>query len=49
MWYHFPVVAIVLFGDPSHVVNATYNEGTSENKGVRLTRSPFLSYPSAIH
>jgi len=28
------VVAIVLFGDPSHVANATYNKGTSKKDGI---------------
>lgn len=30
------VSAIILFGDPSHVANATYNRGTADNDGVRL-------------
>ncbi|KAG9254479.1 putative acetyl xylanesterase [Emericellopsis atlantica] len=29
-----PVVAIVLFGDPSHVANATYNRGTANSDGL---------------
>lgn len=36
------VVAIVLFGDPSHVENATYNAGTSDNEGVC---PPYTHYP----
>ncbi|KAJ4322375.1 hypothetical protein N0V84_004846 [Fusarium piperis] len=28
------VVAIVIFGDPSHVANASYNQGTGEKDGV---------------
>ncbi|KAL6868778.1 hypothetical protein ACO1O0_000096 [Amphichorda felina] len=31
---HSSVVAIVLFGDPSHIANATYNKGTSKNDGI---------------
>ncbi|KAI6779323.1 Acetylxylan esterase-like protein [Emericellopsis cladophorae] len=29
-----PIVAIVLFGDPSHVANATYNRGTADSDGL---------------
>lgn len=36
------VVAIVLFGDPSHVANTTYDKGTSKNDGVR---NPFPPPP----
>ncbi|RSL93371.1 hypothetical protein CDV31_014753 [Fusarium ambrosium] len=28
------VVAIIIFGDPSHVANASYNQGTGEKNGV---------------
>lgn len=28
------VVAIVFFGDPTHVGNSSYNEGTGTNDGV---------------
>ncbi|KAL2683148.1 hypothetical protein Neosp_007615 [[Neocosmospora] mangrovei] len=28
------VVAIIIFGDPSHVANASYNQGTGEKDGV---------------
>lgn len=28
------VSAIILFGDPSHVANATYNRGTADNNGI---------------
>lgn len=30
------MAAIILFGDPSHVANATYNKGTADNDGVCL-------------
>jgi hypothetical protein len=29
------VVAVVLYGDPSHIANTTYDRGTSTNNGVR--------------
>jgi acetylxylan esterase len=33
------VVAIVLFGDPSHVANTTYDKGTSKNDGIFSRRN----------
>lgn len=29
-----PVVAIIVFGDPTHVAEAPYNRGTSQKNGV---------------
>lgn len=37
------VAAIILFGDPSHVANATYNKGTADNNGVRLLKLPIIT------
>jgi hypothetical protein len=33
-------VAIILFGDPSHNANASYNYGTAAGDGVSLRRNP---------
>lgn len=30
------VVAVIAFGDPSHVANLTYDRGTSKNDGVSI-------------
>lgn len=39
------VVAVVTYGDPTHNVNATWNEGTSVNSGVRAPITlPFYDY-----
>ncbi|PHH70021.1 hypothetical protein CDD82_7388 [Ophiocordyceps australis] len=37
------VVAIVLFGDPSHVANTTYDRGTSTNDGIFSRDSKSIS------
>lgn len=31
------VIAVVTFGDPSHMVNQSWDEGTSNHDGVRFS------------
>ncbi|CAM1504405.1 Fc.00g019960.m01.CDS01 [Cosmosporella sp. VM-42] len=41
------ISAIILMGDPSHVANASYNEGTSHHDGIFMRRNPTGCNPVA--
>ncbi|EEY20214.1 Axe2 [Verticillium alfalfae VaMs.102] len=42
------VIAVILYGDPTHMANATWNKGNSTRDGVRPTSVPFDSSDAQI-
>jgi hypothetical protein len=47
--YRNNIVAVVTYGDPSHTVNQTWNQGTSTHNGVSFATAAVLPLLESLH